>query len=63
MQKKIVLLAADTASSKWLFHSLKTAFPFAAVIIEQPISKKLYLKIGYGKLVFSKCYRKQFFLY
>ncbi len=38
--KKIVFLASDCNSSRWVYHALKKDFYFSAVIIEKPVSKK-----------------------
>ena len=43
-EKKIVFLASDCDSSRWVYNSLKKDFTFSAVIIEQPISKKVLFK-------------------
>ena len=43
-QKKIVFLASDCESSRWVYNALKTDFVIAAAIIEQPISKKKLIK-------------------
>jgi folate-dependent phosphoribosylglycinamide formyltransferase PurN len=39
-QKKIILLASDCESSRWVYHALEAAVHVEAVILEQPISKK-----------------------
>lgn len=39
-QKKIVFLASDCESSRWVYNTLKNTIAFEAVILEQPISKK-----------------------
>lgn len=39
-QQKIVFLASDCESSRWVFNALKKEFTFSAAIIETPISKK-----------------------
>lgn len=39
-QNKIILLASDCESSRWVFHALKESVQLEAVIIEPPISKK-----------------------
>ena len=43
-QKKIVFLASDGESSRWVYNALKNDFAIAAAIIEQPISKKKLIK-------------------
>lgn len=37
--KKIILLASDCESSRWVFHALEEKINLEAVIIEQPVSK------------------------
>lgn len=39
-QKKIILLASDCESSRWVYHALKEVVDIDAVILEQPVSKK-----------------------
>lgn len=39
-QKKIVFLASDCESSRWVYNALKMTIAFEAVILEQPVSKK-----------------------
>jgi folate-dependent phosphoribosylglycinamide formyltransferase PurN len=39
-QKKIILLASDCESSRWVYNALEHSLGLEAVIIEQPISKK-----------------------
>lgn len=39
-QKKIILLASDCESSRWVFNALKDVVTIEAVILEQPVSKK-----------------------
>ncbi|MBL7701550.1 MAG: hypothetical protein JNM14_04835 [Ferruginibacter sp.] len=39
-QKKIILLASDCESSRWVYNALQENFGFDAVIIEQSVSKK-----------------------
>ena len=38
--KKIILLASDCQSSRWVYHALKDILPISHSIIEQPVSKK-----------------------
>lgn len=61
-QKKIVFLASDCESSRWVYNALIKDFEIAAAIIEQPVSKKKIIKgrlkrIGYlkvaGQILFS----------
>lgn len=40
LQKKIILLAADCESSRWLYNALKEVVNIEAVIVEQSVSKK-----------------------
>ena len=39
-QKKIILLAADCESSRWVYNALEESFDLEAVILEQPVNKK-----------------------
>jgi len=43
-QKKIILLAADCESSRWVYNALKETIEIEAVILEQPVSKKQLVK-------------------
>jgi folate-dependent phosphoribosylglycinamide formyltransferase PurN len=43
-QKKIILLASDCESSRWVYHALEAAVNLEAVIIEQPVSKIILAK-------------------
>jgi folate-dependent phosphoribosylglycinamide formyltransferase PurN len=61
-QKKIILLAADCESSRWVYNALKEVVNIEAVILEQPVSKKELAKrrvkkIGFfpviGQILFS----------
>ncbi|HMK05281.1 MAG TPA: formyl transferase [Ferruginibacter sp.] len=54
--KKIVFLASDCESSRWVYNALVKDFAFTAAIIEQPVSKKDLFKrrikkIGYIKVI------------
>ena len=42
--KKIVFLASDCESSRWVYNAIKKKFNITALIIEQPISKKILFK-------------------
>lgn len=42
--KKIVYLASDCESSRWVFNSLKKEFFFSGIITELPVSKKTLFK-------------------
>ncbi len=42
--KKIILLASDCESSKWLYNAIKKDFNVEMVIIETPLSKKILFK-------------------
>ena len=53
--KKIVFLASDCESSRWVYNAIKKEMPFFAAIIEQPVSKKILFKnrvkkIGYARV-------------
>ena len=37
--KKIILLASNCQSSRWVYHAFKNLLPISHVIIEQPVSK------------------------
>lgn len=61
-QKKIILLASDCESSRWVYNALQEIVNIEAVILEQPISKKQLAKkrikkIGFipvmGQILFS----------
>jgi methionyl-tRNA formyltransferase len=52
--KKIIFLASDCESSRWVYNALKKEFDFDAVIIEQPISKKKLFKGRLKKIGFFK---------
>jgi len=39
-QNKIILLASDCESSRWVYHALKETVQFKAIIIEDLVSKK-----------------------
>ena len=43
-QKKIVFLASDCESSRWVYHALAGEFRFSAVLLEQPVSRKALFK-------------------
>jgi folate-dependent phosphoribosylglycinamide formyltransferase PurN len=43
-QKKIIFLASDCESSRWVYNALKNDFEFTAAIIEKPVSKKTLIK-------------------
>jgi len=62
--KKIVFLASDCESSRWVYNAIKKDFEIEAAIIEQPISKKKLFRgrlkrIGFfkimGQVMFSVC--------
>jgi methionyl-tRNA formyltransferase len=53
-EKKIILLAADCESSRWVYNVLKKHFEFAAVIVEKPVSKKLLFKNRVKRIGFIK---------
>ena len=43
-QKKIVFLAADCESSRWVYNALKTDFHFTDIILEKPLSKRMLFR-------------------
>jgi folate-dependent phosphoribosylglycinamide formyltransferase PurN len=51
-QKKIILLASDCESSRWVYHALEETVRIEAVILEQPISKKELAKNRIRKIGF-----------
>ncbi len=51
-QKKIILLASDCESSRWVYHALQETVSIEAVILEQPISKKELAKNRIKKIGF-----------
>jgi folate-dependent phosphoribosylglycinamide formyltransferase PurN len=51
-QKKIILLASDCESSRWVYHALKEVVDIEAAILEQPISKKELAKNRIKKIGF-----------
>lgn len=53
-EKKIVFLASDCDSSRWVYNSLKKEYSFASVIIEEPVSKKTLFKNRLKKNGFIK---------
>src|SRR5688572_8936457 len=50
MTKKIVILAGKGASTNILYNALKSEFDIPAIILEDPISKKEFLKRRMKKL-------------
>jgi len=42
--KKIVFLAADGETSRWVYNAIKKDFEISAAIIEQPVSKRVLFK-------------------
>lgn len=52
--KKIVFLASDCSSSRWVYNALKKDFDFSAVIIENPVSKKTLFRNRLKKVGFLK---------
>ena len=52
--KKIVFLASDCESSRWVYNAVVKDFEIAAAIIEQPISKKVLLKGRLKRIGFFK---------
>lgn len=52
--KKIVFLASDCESSRWVYHALKADLSFAAAIIEEPVSKRTLFKNRMKKIGFVK---------
>jgi folate-dependent phosphoribosylglycinamide formyltransferase PurN len=52
--KKIVFLASDGESSRWVYNALKRDFVFETVIIEKPVSKKVLFKARIKRIGFFK---------
>ncbi|MBS1512379.1 MAG: formyl transferase [Bacteroidetes bacterium] len=52
--KKIVFLASDGESSRWVYNALSKEFEIGAAIIEQPISKKVLFKGRLKRIGFFK---------
>lgn len=52
--KKIVFLASNTESSRWVYNALKDVLPICHAIIEQPVSKTQLLKRRIKKIGFIK---------
>lgn len=52
--KKIVFLASDCDSSKWVYNDIIKDFTVAAAIIEQPVSKKILFKARLKRIGFFK---------
>jgi methionyl-tRNA formyltransferase len=52
--KKIVFLASDCESSRWVYNAVIKDYEFAAAIIEKPISKKTLFKGRIKKIGFFK---------
>lgn len=44
VNKKIVFLASDCESSRWVYNALKQHFAIEKAIIEVPVSKKILIK-------------------
>jgi folate-dependent phosphoribosylglycinamide formyltransferase PurN len=59
--KKIVLLASDCESSRWMYNPLNNDFKFAMVLIESPISKFLLLKRRVKKIGILKILSQSLF--
>ncbi len=52
--KKIVFLASDCESSRWVFNAINHQLKIESVIIEQPISKKILFKARIKKIGLTK---------
>jgi methionyl-tRNA formyltransferase len=53
-QKKIIFLASDCESSRWVYNALINDFELTAAIIEKPVSKKNLIKGRLKKIGFLK---------
>ena len=60
-QKKIVFLASDCESSRWVFNALIKDFDIEMAIIEQPVSKKDLIKGRLKRIGFIKVAGQIFF--
>lgn len=54
LNKKIVFLASDGESSRWVYNALQKEFSFVRVIIESPVSKSFLFKRRMKKIGFFK---------
>ena len=52
--KRIVFLASDCESSRWVYNAIKKEMPFFAAIIEQPVSKKILFKNRVKKMGYAR---------
>lgn len=52
--KKIIFLASDCESSRWIYNSLVSDFEFSAAVIEQPVSRKALFRRRVKKIGFLK---------
>ena len=59
--KKIVFLASDCESSRWVYNAIKKEMPFFAAIIEQPVSKKILFKNRVKKIGYARVAGQAFF--
>lgn len=59
--KKIVLLAANGESSRWVYNALKNEFAFEKAIIENPVSKKYLFRRRIKKIGFAKTFGQALF--
>jgi folate-dependent phosphoribosylglycinamide formyltransferase PurN len=60
-QKKIVFLASDCESSRWVYNALIQDFTIEAAIIEKPVSKKTLIKGRIKKIGLPKVMGQVFF--
>lgn len=60
-QKKIIFLASDCESSRWVYHALMTDFNLDAAILEQPVSKKALIMSRIKKIGFVKVWGQVMF--
>ncbi len=59
--KKIVFLAADFESSRWVYHGLSDLYKFDAVIVESPVSRKIIFSNRIKKIGFRKVFGQALF--
>ena len=58
---KIILLAGKGSSTNIIYHALKNEFPLAAIILEEPVNKREFLKKRIKKLGIWKLTGQIFF--
>jgi methionyl-tRNA formyltransferase len=59
--KKIIFLASDCESSRWVYNAINKEFVIEAAIIEQPVSKKILFKARIKRIGFFKVFWQALF--